>query len=104
MNPEQFLLLMTLFCGIMTILKYTLSPKNAIKINTWYSILDKENHDFKILLEREKKFFPTITLISLGGYILTLLTNDILGNVFVGIIFLCLFFYIFYARPPKIKT
>lgn len=59
MSPVEFLLLITIICVIMTILKYTLSPKNAIKINTWYSIIfDKENYDFEALLEREKKFFP----------------------------------------------
>lgn len=104
MNSEGFLLLFTIFCAITTFLKYVLSPKNAIKINTWYGILDKEKYDFKALLEREKKFFPVVTLISLVGYILSLLSNDILGNFFVGIMFLCMILYIFYSRPPKIKT
>lgn len=102
MNSKTFLLLIAIFSAIVSILKYVLRYEIAIKLNTWYGLMDKDLYDFEVTLKREKRYFPMLTLISIVGYAFTLYTNNVVGNIFVCLVLLFLFFYTIYTRPPKI--
>lgn len=102
MNSKTFLLLIPIFSAIVSILKYVLRYETAIKLDTWYGLMDKDLYDFEVTLKREKRYFPMLTLISIVGYVFTLYTNNIVGNIFVCLALLFLFFNTFYTRPTKI--
>lgn len=61
-----------------------------------------EEYDFLKLLEKERKYYPIATVISLGAYLLSLfINNEAINNLLVLLVFAVLGFSIVYLRPPK---
>lgn len=109
MEATDFILIVFIMCALISILKQSLSDERAISISTYYSVLKTHNkekeYDFEELLEKERKYYPAATVISLVAYILSRnTTNEIVHNILVGIIFVVLGFSIYYLRPKKKKA
>ncbi|WP_440895671.1 DUF3784 domain-containing protein [Amphibacillus sp. Q70] len=98
-------LLMTCFIvfALLGFLKYRLSPETALRLNTWYHILSekRETYDFERLLEREKKVYSLMAIVSLIGYFIEKFASHTAGLFFIFAIFISLIFLIYYLYPKK---
>jgi hypothetical protein len=109
MDATDFILIVFILFALTSILKSSLDNDKAIRISTYYSVFKTHNkekeYDFEELLEKERKYYPMGTVISLVAYILSRnTTNEIIHNILVGIIFIVLSFSIYYLRPKKRKA
>lgn len=108
MSASNFLFITTVVLSIITILKFVLEPKKAIRINNYYSVYKNHQmhnkYDFVELLDKEKQYYPLATVISLAAYLLSLfIESETINHLLVLIVFGILSFSIFYLRPRKKK-
>lgn len=106
MSASNFLLIITLFLFIMALLKSKLKTDKAIRMNTYYHVYKNQqmldDYDFFELLEKERKYYPIGTGISLGAYLLTIfIKNETINNLLVLVVISVLGFSIIYLRPQK---
>lgn len=109
MNAENFLLIVSVLFSFVSLLKVILEPKKAIRINPYYNIYRNhqihEEHDFEEVLNRERKYYPIATFVSLIFYSLSLnISNRTINDLFVYIVIGILGFSIFYFKPRKIDN
>lgn len=107
MGASDFILTVFIIFALISILKSSLDTDRAIRTNNYYHVykLHKlhKQYDFEGLLEKERKYYPIATIISLIAYILSRnIASGRINNILVGVIFIVLGFSIFYLRPKKV--
>lgn len=98
-----FALILLISSSILAIINF-LAPNQALNFSSWYHVLrtKRQEYNWTRTLERTKKASSLAGILSIGGLVLSLIT-DLDDNIFLGLVVLIVIIFVYLSYPVKNK-